>query len=176
MFHSEATEVEVFRAFMRLGRDTLLAMIRDNADEAEDGSQDKRIWEKWHVDAALAIIFGGAQFREGTNMWSTKRVGMMPAPDFGRQLSYDRFQRILRYWARGFPYERERLRTNPWAQVDNWVKRLNEARLREIKIGSCVIPDEMMLEWKGKSGVGGLPHLSYIKRKPKPLGTELKSV
>jgi hypothetical protein len=34
----------------------------------------------------------------------------------------------------------------------------------------------MMLEWKGKSGFGGLPHLSYIKRKPKPLGTELKSV
>ncbi len=34
----------------------------------------------------------------------------------------------------------------------------------------------MMFEWKGKSSVGGLPHLSYIKRKPKPLGTELKSV
>ncbi len=33
-----------------------------------------------------------------------------------------------------------------------------------------------MFEWKGKSGHGGLPHLSYIKRKPKPLGTELKSV
>ncbi len=33
-----------------------------------------------------------------------------------------------------------------------------------------------MLEWKEKSGHGGLPHLSYIKRKPKPLGTELKSV
>jgi hypothetical protein len=34
-----------------------------------------------------------------------------------------------------------------------------------------------MFEWKGKSGYGGLvPHLSYIKRKSKPLGTELKSV
>ena len=33
-----------------------------------------------------------------------------------------------------------------------------------------------MMEWRGKSGFGGLPHLSYIKRKPKPLGTELKSV
>jgi hypothetical protein len=36
--------------------------------------------------------------------------------------------------------------------------------------------NETMFEWKGKSGFGGLPHLSYIKRKPKPLGTELKSV
>ena len=174
MFHSEATEVEVFRAFMPLDRQTLLNIIRDNADE--DGSADKRIWEKWHVDAALAIIFGGAQFREGTDLWATKKVGMMPAPDFGRQLSFDRFQRILRYWARGMAWQRNKLRLNPWAQIDNWVKGFNEARLREIKIGSCVTPDEMMLEWKGKSGFGGLPHLSYIKRKPKPLGTELKSV
>jgi hypothetical protein len=48
--------------------------------------------------------------------------------------------------------------------------------MREIKPGSCLTPDEMMFEWKGKSGFSGLPHLSYIKRKPKPLGTELKIV
>jgi hypothetical protein len=133
---------------MPLDRQTLLNIIRDNADE--DGSADKRIWEKWHVDAALAIIFGGAQFREGTDLWATKKVGMMPAPDFGRQLSFDRFQRILRYWARGMAWQRNKLRLNPWAQIDNWVKGFNDARLREIKIGSCVTPDEMMLEWKGR--------------------------
>jgi hypothetical protein len=65
---------------------------------------------------------------------------------------------------------------NPWAQVDSWVKGFNDARLREIKAGTCVTPDEMMLEWKGKAGFGGLPHLSFIKRKPQPLGTELKSL
>ena len=48
--------------------------------------------------------------------------------------------------------------------------------MKEIKPGSCLTPDEMMFEWKGESGFGGLPLLSYIKRKPKPLGTELKSV
>ena len=100
----------------------------------------------------------------------------MPAPDFGRQLSRDRFQRVLRYWARGIPADRDKLKLNPWAVIDPWVKGFNAARLREIKIGSCLTPDEMMFEWKGKSGFGGLPHMSYIKRKPKPLGTELKSV
>ena len=60
--------------------------------------------------------------------------------------------------------------------MDSWVKGFNEARLREIVAGSCVTPDEMMLEWKGKAGFGGLPHLSFIKRKPQPLGTELKSL
>jgi hypothetical protein len=137
-----------------------------------------RIWEPWHVDAALAIIFGGAQFKEGTDLWSTKRVGMMPAPDFGKYLSHDRFQRILRYWGRGrgTPEERGKLRLNPWAQIDPWVIGFNAARLREIRVGSCITPDEIMFEWRGKSGYGGLPHMSYIKRKPKPLGTELKSL
>ncbi len=77
MFHTDATEVDVFWALMPLSRDSLLNIIRDNADV--DG--DMRLWEKWHVDAALAVIFGGAQFKEGTNLWSTKRVGMIPAPD-----------------------------------------------------------------------------------------------
>jgi hypothetical protein len=101
---------------------------------------------------------------------------MMRPPDFGRQLSLDRFQRILRYWGRGLPEERRKLKQNPWAQIDPWVRGLNAARLREIKVDSCLTPDEMMFEWRGESGYGGLPHMSYIKRQPKPLGTELKSV
>ncbi len=84
---------------MPLSRESLLQIIRKNADE----DRDSRIWQPWHVDAALAVIFGGAQFKEGTDLWSTKRVGMMPAPDFGKFLSHDRFQRILRYWGRGRP-------------------------------------------------------------------------
>ncbi len=60
--------------------------------------------------------------------------------------------------------------------MDKWVQGFNGARLREIIPGSSLTPDEMMLEWKGKSGHGGLHHLSFIKRKPQPLGTELKSV
>jgi hypothetical protein len=101
---------------------------------------------------------------------------MMPAPDFGRVLSRDRFKKLVRYWSRGLQSERDNLKTRPWAQVDRWVKGFNTSRLREICPGSSLTPDEMMLEWKGKSGNGGLPHLSFIKRKPQPLGTELKSV
>ena len=171
LFHEQATEVDVFRALMPLSRTTLLNIVRENADEDGDG----RPWLPWHIDATIAIVFGGAQFKEGTDLWSTKRVGMLPAPDFGRQLSRDRFQRVLRYWARGLPTERQKIKENPWAQIDPWVKGFNAAREREIKPGSCVTPDESMFEWKGKSGFGGLPHQSYIKRKPEPLGTEGKT-
>ena len=91
-----------------------------------------------------------------------KRVGMLPAPDFGRQLSRGRFQRVLRYWARGLPAERAKIKQKPCTQIDPWVKGFNAAREREIVPGSSITPDESMFEWKGKSGFGGLPHQSYI--------------
>jgi hypothetical protein len=46
-------------------------IVRENADE--DG--DRRPWLGWHIDAAIAFIFGGAQFKEGTNLWATKKGG-----------------------------------------------------------------------------------------------------
>jgi hypothetical protein len=34
-----------------------------------------------------------------------------------------------------------------------------------------------MIPWKGNSGgAGSVPHLSFVKRKPEPLGVELKTV
>jgi len=52
----------------------------------------------------------------------------------------------------------------------------NEVRKSEIHCSGKLNPDEAMFSWKGKSGVGGIPHLSFVKRKPKPLGLELKCV
>ena len=172
LFHDETREVDVFEALMPVSKEELLEIVRENSEELNDS----RSWYMWMIEAALTIIFGGSQFKEGTDLWATQNLGLMPPPDFGRHLSRDRFRRIVRYWARGRIRERDRLRNNPWAQVDSWVKGFNDARLREIVAGSCVTPDEMMLEWKGKAGFGGLPHLSFIKRKPQPLGTELKSL
>jgi hypothetical protein len=33
-----------------------------------------------------------------------------------------------------------------------------------------------MIAWQGKKGNGRIPHLSFVKRKPEPLGTECKVV
>ena len=43
-------------------------------------------------------------------------------------------------------------------------------------MGWAVVPDESMIEWQGKSGPGGIPHLSHVPRKPHPLGLELKTL
>jgi hypothetical protein len=40
-----------------------------------------------------------------------------------------------------------------------------------------LVVDESMIPWKGNTGAAGLvPHLSFVKRKPEPLGVELKTV
>jgi Ni/Co efflux regulator RcnB len=73
------TELEIFWALMPLKEEDLLKIIRDGAEEARCGL----VWDVHHVHAALCVIFGGAQFKDMTDLWSVKRKGMMPAPDFG---------------------------------------------------------------------------------------------
>ncbi len=113
-------------------------------------------------------------FKDMTDLWSVKRKGMMPVPDFGLFLSRDRFRRILWYWARGPEGTSENLKDNPWEEVDYWVCGFNKNRREEIEVGTNVTPDEMTFAWRGKKGNGGIPHLSFLKRKPIPLGTESK--
>ena len=90
----------------------------------------------------------------------------------------DRFKRVGRCLARGPEGYDEMLSTDPWAQFRWLVDGFNETRRRELTPGKRkkLNPDESMFTWKGKSGVGGLPHLSFVKRKPEPLGLESKTV
>ena len=65
LFNENATEVDIFKAFMPLSKTTLLNIVRANADE--DG--DKRLWLPWHIDATLAIILGERRLVEHKAGW-----------------------------------------------------------------------------------------------------------
>jgi hypothetical protein len=73
----------------------LLALVREGSDKVKD----RLDWKLEHIVAALSILFGGAQFKEGTDLWSVVVKGMLPSPDFWLYLSRDCFHKILRYWA-----------------------------------------------------------------------------
>jgi hypothetical protein len=67
---------------------------------------------------------------------------------------------------------------DPWIRVSLFIDAFNERREKIIKPGRELIIDESMSWWTGKDGeiyYGGMPHKSYVKRKPKPNGCELKS-
>jgi hypothetical protein len=91
-------EIDAFWHCMPVSRDQLLEVLRHRANEARCKY---KTWRHDHVDAALTIMIGGAQYKTGTDLWATERKGMVEAPDFGRVMSHDRFHRCLRYWARG---------------------------------------------------------------------------
>ena len=64
-----------------------------------------------------------------------------------------------------------------WWPVIRGVNHFNESRKRLIPNGPVLVIDESMCGWKPRtSKYGGLPHLSHIKRKPVPIGTELKVI
>jgi hypothetical protein len=69
----------------------------------------------------------------------------------------------------------EKLDDDPWAEVRWMVDGFNTRRGEEFRLGWGLVVDESMISWTGNSGPGGIPHLSYIKRKPDPLGCELKN-
>ena len=165
---------DIFWKMMPLKRDHLLKIVRDRADECSD--KKFKSWNASHIDEALKVIIGASQFRAHTDLWSTERKGMLPPPDFGRWISKDRFTRILRYWARGEIGIEDTLTDDPWGEVRIWVNGHNSARREEIRCGSALTPDESMIAWTGISGPGGVPHLSFLIRKPEPLGIEAKCV
>ncbi len=54
-------------------------------------------WRQEHIAGALMILIGGTQYKPGTDLWAQDAKGLLAAPDFGKILSKDRFERILRY-------------------------------------------------------------------------------
>ena len=57
----------------------------------------------------------------------------------------------------------------------NYIDRFNEKRKQEITFSIWDILDESMSAYvPKKTKLGGLPNISFIQRKPEPLGTEFK--
>ena len=62
--------------------------------------------------------------------------------------------------------------SDPWYPIRDFVKSFNDIRKANIIIGWLLCIDETMWKWSGL----GLPHQSWIPRKPEPLGVESKTV
>ena len=168
----DTTELDIFLALLPLSPENLLQIVREGSQR----SNCKLKWSIEHIFSTFCILFGAGQFKEGTDLWSVSRKGMMPGPDFGLYLSRDRFEKVLRFWAYGPDGTEDKLTEKPWEEVDYWVRAFNNKRKEELVVGTDLTPDELMIAWKGKKGNGGIPHLSYVERKPIPLGTEAKVV
>ena len=66
-------------------------------------------------------------------------------------------------------------RADPWHMISGRVQAYNDHRRKHIAASSTKVFDESMSAFCPQSTKrGDLPNISYIKRKPEPLGTEFK--
>lgn len=98
-------------------------------------------------------------------------------PDNLDIMSYQRFTEIKAYYPKGFEDHDARDRGDDWYKIRHLVNGFNENR-SQIAAGSArKVFDESMSAIKPRTTKQiDLPNISYVKRKPKPLGTELKNV
>ena len=68
-------------------------------------------------------------------------------------------------------------RTDPWWNERGLIDRFNANRLKHVASSSWRVVDESMSPYRPHmTKTGTLDHLSFVQRKPEPLGTEFKNV
>jgi hypothetical protein len=108
-------------------------------------------------------------------LFSPSEEGLfMPSINFSEYMTLKRFKQVKRYISEAFA-NRDLLAENAWAMFDDAVSWYNENRKQNIIRSPEIIGDESMSQFAPQTTKkGGLPNISYIQRKPRPLGTEFK--
>ena len=90
-------------------------------------------------------------------------------------ISLTRGKELRNYWPKGFDWEKEKA-TDEWWRAELLIDGFNES-LNNISVSSLKVGDESISVIRfPTTAKGGLPHFSFILRKPEPLGTELNTV
>ncbi len=89
-------------------------------------------------------------------------------PGFLQWMSRNRFEQILRYFSVSDPDAADI--ADPWYLVRGLIDAFNGNRKQFVFASWLPVVDELMSAWVGQN----IPHLSLVKRKPEPLGCEVK--
>lgn len=118
------------------------------------------------------------------SMWAEKRVAgeksVLPPANVGSfGMSQHRFNLLMSLVPKCYSIEESELDTSdPWRYVQPLIDAFNE-HWKEVYFPSWLLsPDELMSFWTPEEGDGpnDLPFMSYVPRKPRPRGCELKTV
>ncbi len=115
------------------------------------------------------MCIASRQFSErGKCMWGVEPHGIWAPPNFDQYMAYWRFEAIRRLVEEICPTSS----LDPWSRFRPIVEEFNANRAKTLHNGGDVTVDESMLAYQPRlDKFGGLPNISFIKRKPKPRGT-----
>ena len=114
-------------------------------------------------------------------MWSMKPPAgsTAAAPMMGRfGMTQNRFNKIRSVLRIG-PDDDASFDLNEWCHVEGLMEDFNEHMQTAVNAVWLLAPDESMSAWRGKQGKRDprkIPKLQFVKRKPEPLGAELKDL
>jgi hypothetical protein len=114
---------------------------------------------------------------KGRALWNKATSGLRDPPDFGKYgMSLNRFHKLMKS-APSAHADYSKHYEAPWWRVSRLIAGFNENRKRTILKSDVMTIDESMSAFQPRTTkCGGLPNISFIKRKPKPLGTEFKNI
>ena len=129
-------------------------------------------WIFWGI-----ILSARTYGRQGGSLWDKEEPeGEDIIVNLSKHMTLARHKDMKRYVA--FLFADETLKeTDPWWQITCGVQEFNNNQKQRIYASFKKVFDESMSALKPRTTKNGnLPHLSCIKRKPEPLGTEFKVV
>lgn len=114
----------------------------------------------------------------GSSLWSKSDEGdgILSAPNMDQYMKEWRFKEIKKYIPMIYA-DNSRKNDDPWWQFVSGVDQFNSNRSYRVASSIWKVFDESMSAFRPQTTpTGNLPHISYVERKPEPLGTEFKTV
>ena len=132
--------------------------------------------KEWWV--FFGILLGAHCYGDGgSSFWSKSDVGdgVLSAPNMDQYMKEWRFKEIKKYKLMIYA-DAGRKKDDPWWQFVSGVEQFNMNRQYCVASSKWKVFDESMSAFRPQtSPTGNLPHISYVERKPEPLGTEFKT-
>lgn len=129
------------------------------------------------IQFLAVLLIASLEGKKGSDLWQGSEAegeGYRSQIDVSRHMTNYRHRQIRKY----FPYlfaNEDKKQTDPWWQVSQGIEDFNLTCKKAVKPGLKMVLDESMSAFRPRTtATGNLPNLSYIQRKPEPLGTELK--
>jgi hypothetical protein len=132
---------------------------------------------KGEVWRFMGMLIGATQFTQrGRELFrQTSYAGLRGHPNYARFMSEVRFEQFKKVFHFLFA-DVTRKNSDAWWPIRGGVDGYNANRKNKVRRTRVICVDEAMSAYQPRaSKTGGLPHLSFIKRKPRPLGTEFKA-
>ena len=157
---------------------SLLDLIeKANANKRTKQTKMKKVTEsEYWVFNGILILCGLTKTGGVDGLYKKKNDGIIERVNVAEHMSHKRFKQIKSLWITQFHSPAQKVNSE-WWMVSKLVNGFNENRRNKVAASRVKTLDESMSSFRPqKSKTGNLPNISFILRKPKNLGTELKTV